>query len=140
MIATLLHWLNIPTRAEVEALRGDAPPTGALPLYMCSVCHQCLTAAAFRAHLPGNHPPGAADYHRRHGLNIQEGHLQGGFFDYQTGEFWPKPEWYPEPANTVEPFPAPHSPHATPNPADAPTPAPVAESGTGGLYGQEEGI
>jgi hypothetical protein len=36
-------------------------------------------------------------------------------------------------------FPAPHRPHAAPNPADAPTPAPVAESGTGGLYGQEEG-
>ena len=34
---------------------------------------------------------------------------------------------------------APHSPHAAPNPAPMPTPAPVAESGTSGLYGQEEG-
>jgi hypothetical protein len=33
----------------------------------------------------------------------------------------------------------PVSPHAAPNPEAMPTPAPVAESGTGGLYGQEEG-
>jgi septal ring factor EnvC (AmiA/AmiB activator) len=32
----------------------------------------------------------------------------------------------------------PHSPHAAPNPAALPTPAPVAESGKSGLYGQEE--
>jgi predicted nucleic acid-binding Zn-ribbon protein len=32
----------------------------------------------------------------------------------------------------------PHSPHAPPNPAPMPTPAPVAKSGKDGLYGQEE--
>jgi hypothetical protein len=37
------------------------------------------------------------------------------------------------------PHAAPHSPHAPPNPEAMPTPAPVAESGTGGLCGQEEG-
>lgn len=115
MMRALLRWLGIASAAEVQALRDDvaavwrdAAPNGALPLYMCPVCHQCLTAAAFRAHLPDNHPPGAADYHRQHGLNMQEGHLQGGLLDYRTGEFQPRPQWHREPV--ADPTPPPDMP------------------------------